>query len=90
MTVSPNITSKGNNEMTLGQQPTSGQHNAEHQAGVVKTALTVAGASAAGFTTIIGAAAWDVIPVSLAYLGVSTFGLVMLVALAIVWIYLRR
>jgi hypothetical protein len=70
----------------------SGQHqkDPDHHAGVIKKALTVAGASGGGITLILGAAAFGAIPAGLAYLAVSIFGVIIVVALVIAGLYITR
>ncbi|GAA0454263.1 hypothetical protein KZ829_25205 [Actinoplanes hulinensis] len=75
---------------TLSNRPGRRQESPDHRAGVIKTSLTVAGASAVGLTGIIGAAAYGAIPAGLAYSAVGAFALIMLCALGVVTVYIRR
>jgi hypothetical protein len=52
--------------------------------------LTVAGASGGGIALILGAAAYEAIPLGLAYLALSAFGVIMIIALLIAGIYIAR
>ncbi|MFF5082055.1 hypothetical protein ACFY36_33815 [Actinoplanes sp. NPDC000266] len=77
--------------MTTVYRP-SGDHqkDPDHRPGVIKKALAAAAGSAGGIAAILGAVAYGAIPVVLACLAMSIFGLIMVVALVIAGIYITR
>jgi hypothetical protein len=81
---------KGGSVPTVSRSHGRDQQEPDHRPGVAKTALTVAGASGGGITTILGAVAFGAIPVGLAYLAVSMFGLIMVLAMILAGIYIGR
>ncbi|GAA4595703.1 hypothetical protein BJY16_001765 [Actinoplanes octamycinicus] len=76
---------------TVVSGPGQGHSDAEHRAGVVKAALTVAGgAGGVGIPAIIGAAAYGALPPGLAYAALGVFLIIMLGAMIVAAMYIRK
>ncbi|MBG0560712.1 hypothetical protein [Actinoplanes aureus] len=75
---------------TVTSQPGQHHNDPDHAAGVARVALKTAGGSAIGIGGILTASALEAIPMSLSVTALIIFGVIMIGALWVAAIYIRR